>query len=100
MALSKLQFMLDGIPVGYFEGNDFPSSPGRYRYMPFRGPGHYVMRKQLSAGGRPRCYYDAGDIRVSFAVRDCPEYAVLDLCDFENSPQSDAKHHAGAEPPT
>jgi hypothetical protein len=80
--------MLDGIPVGYFEESDFPRSPGCYRYTPFRGPGHYVMRKERSAGGRPRCYYDADDVRVSFVVCDCPEYGVLELCDFESLPRN------------
>jgi hypothetical protein len=91
MALSKFKFMLDGIPVGYFEESDFPRLTGRYRYTPFRGPGHYVMHKQQSAGGRPRCYYDDGGVRVSFAVHNCPEYGVLELCDFESSSQNDAK---------
>ena len=72
-------------PVGVFEERDHPRSPGRYRYMPFRGLGHLSMQKHLRAGGNPRCYYDIGDVRVSFTVRDCPEYGVLELEKFEVS---------------
>ena len=83
---SNHTFMFSGMPVGYFEEHDFPRAVGRYRYMPFRGPGHYEMQTQRRSGASPRCYYDTDDIRVSFTVRDCPEYGVLELCDFESSP--------------
>ena len=80
------EFMFNGLQVGCFE-EAFPRSPGRYRYMPYRSGGHYEMHKQRRANGGARCYYDSGGTRVSFMVTDCPEYGVLELHDFETSPQ-------------
>ena len=57
----------------------------RCRYTPFRGVGHYEMQTERQTGGSPRCYYDNDGIRVSFTVRDCPAYGVLDLCDLDTS---------------
>jgi len=86
--MPELELRFDGMAVGRFEEPDFPRSPGRYRYEPYRGPGHYEMQTQRRAGGSPRCYYDAQDVRVTFTVRDCPEYGVLELCDFETTPRN------------
>jgi hypothetical protein len=85
MAEIERDFFLDGMPVGYFDGQDFPSCPGSYQYMPYRGGGHYRMQLQLSAGESPRCTYDCGNTRVSFIVSGCPEYGVLELRDFDRS---------------
>jgi len=82
------EFFIDGMPVGYFEETEMPRVAGRFRYMPYRGAGHYEMQTLRKAGDCPRCYYDAGDSRVSFVVRDCPDYGVLELDDFETSPRS------------
>jgi hypothetical protein len=82
--MSKLpDFFFDGTEVGYFRGGAFPQSAGRYQYEPYRGPGHYEMQTRLEAGGSPRCYYDIDGFRTKFTVRACPEYGVLELCDFE-----------------
>jgi hypothetical protein len=78
------EFMFDGMPVGCFE--QMPRSPGRYRYEPYRGPGHYEVQTLRRSGGNPRCYYESGAERVSFTVRDCPEYGVLELYEFETFP--------------
>ena len=85
MADLEHDFMFEGMEVGVFEGVDSPRSPGRYRYEPYRGPGHYEMQTRRRSGESPRCYYDRDGVRVSFTVRDCPEYGVLELCDFESS---------------
>jgi hypothetical protein len=86
MPLAETEFMFDGVAVGFFEEVKPPSSPGLYRYMPYRGPGHYEMQTLRRAGGSPRCYYELDGVRVSFTVRDCPEYGVLELCDFDTTP--------------
>jgi hypothetical protein len=85
--MSKLpDFYFDGTAVGYFRGGAFPQSAGRYHYEPYRGPGHYEMQESLGAGGSPRCYYETGGVRTTFVVRACPEYGVIELCNFESSP--------------
>jgi hypothetical protein len=38
-----LEFTFEGKPVGYFEESECPRVPGRYRYMPYRGIGHYEL---------------------------------------------------------
>jgi hypothetical protein len=78
-------FEFKGRSVGRFEESDYPRTPGRYRYEPFRGPGHYKMQTFLRGGGKPRCYYNEGINRVYFTVNDCPEYGVLDLRDFRTT---------------
>ena len=69
--------------VGCFEEPDFPHINGRYRYMPYRGPGHYFMQTERRGGRSPRCCYDASGVLVSFMVLDCPEFGVLELSDFD-----------------
>jgi len=76
-------FMFEGMEVGIFQ--ELPRSPGRFPYEPYRGPGHYEMLRRLSAGEKPRCYFDSDGVRVSFTVQSCPAYGVLDLYDFESS---------------
>jgi hypothetical protein len=84
MARDEREFQFNGMPVGYFE-TDLPRASGRYRYVPYRGPGHYEMQIQLRARGAARCCYDAEDLPVWFTVSACPEYGVLELADFENA---------------
>ena len=76
-------FMFESLPVGSLEERDYPRTPGQYRYMPFRGPGHYKMQTLLRKGGRPRCHYNDGKNVISFTVQGCPKYGVLDLCEFQ-----------------
>jgi hypothetical protein len=83
MAEFDREFAFDGLPVGCFEGPDYPKSPGRYRYEPYRGPGHYLMETKRKAEGTARCYYDFDNVRVSFTVGGSPEYGVLELSDFQ-----------------
>jgi N-acetylglucosamine-6-phosphate deacetylase len=86
MSVTKPEFFFDGMAVGYFEEVEPPRSSGRYRYMLYRGPGHCEMQAYRCLKGSPRCYYAADNHRVSFTVSDCPEYGVLELCDFDISP--------------
>jgi hypothetical protein len=89
MPVTEIEFMFDGKAVGIFEEINPPCSTGLYRYMPFRGPGHYEMQTLRRAGNLPRCYYEANGVRVSFTVNDCPEYGVLELCDFDTTPSAE-----------
>ena len=45
----KLEFMFEGMPVGYFQEPEFPSTDGSYHYMPYRGLGIIAW---VSAWGR------------------------------------------------
>jgi hypothetical protein len=83
-----LEFMFDGLPVGCFEEAAYPSAPGRYRYMPYRGAGHYFMHQKRRESGAAHCTYECGGRRVSFVVIDCPEYGVLELRDFAEAPSA------------
>jgi len=78
----ELEFSYEGMPVGYFEEQRYPTVAGRYRYMPYRGPGHYKMQTARRAGARPRCTFHTDNRAVSFVVVDCPEYGVLELAEF------------------
>jgi hypothetical protein len=78
----ELEFSYRGMPVGYFEETQYPAAPGRYRYTPYRGWGHYEMHTALSAGERPRCSFQAGGREFAFTVVNCPKYGVLELADF------------------
>jgi hypothetical protein len=81
---------LDISSVGEFEEWERPRSDGQYRYLPFRSRGHFILQAQLRAGRQPRCYYDEGDVRISFTVSSCPEYGVLEVRDFARSPIGEA----------
>ena len=83
--MHELDFMFETGPVGYFEEPEYPHCDGRYRYMPYRSYSHYAMHEAHKGGGIPRCYFDVGEVRVSFGVRDFPEYGVLELYDFKSS---------------
>lgn len=80
-------FSYDGIPVGYFGGGIVPSAPGTYRYMPFRSLGHYLMGKELDAGGRPTCSYKRGGSVMRFEVQGRGGDKQLHLAAFTRSDQ-------------
>lgn len=81
--------MFKGMPVGYFEESEYPRRSGQYRYMPYRGLGHYQMQSERHEHGNVRCYFDVGSERISFAVLDCPENGLLELTDFEIEAKED-----------
>lgn len=87
MRPSPLSFDFCGQPVGCFDDGVAPQTDGLYRYQPFRGPGHLRMQQQLNAGGTATCHYQDAGSKVSFVVRACPEYGVLDLCAFTALPE-------------
>ena len=76
-----LEFIYEGKPVGYFEESECPTVSGRYRYMPYRGIGHYELGLALRDGKHPRCTVPSHP-DVSFSVLACPEYGVLELSEF------------------
>ena len=85
---SNLEFTYDGKPVGYFEEPECPRVSGRYRYVPYRGPGHYELQLAVRDGKTPRCVVPSNP-EISFAVLACPEYGVLELSEFSRPALSD-----------
>jgi hypothetical protein len=83
---AQLAFFLDGYPVGIFKENGYPTSPGRYRYCPYRGAGHLRMGTALREGLQPRCTFRTEERSVSFRVVNVPKYGLLDLTDFQEEP--------------
>jgi len=79
---APVTFYLDNLPVGYFLDDCTPEVDGNYKYMPFRGPGHYNLGLQLRNSRTPRCHYVANEKRVEFSVRTYVEYGVLCLSNF------------------
>jgi hypothetical protein len=73
-----LEFSFEGHVVGCFEEAAYPSEPGRYRYMPYRGPGHYDLTQAL-ARAAARCSYSGEHGTVEFDVAAVPEYGVLQI---------------------
>jgi hypothetical protein len=79
----RLVFEFDGDHVGCFEGIDgYPTTPGKYRYMPFRGPGHYEMREACARRGSARCSYRTAEGVVEFTARPANEYGALEISDI------------------
>lgn len=82
-APTELKFSFNGMRVGLFNAADPPTGPGRYRYIPYRSGGHYLMHEALARGMRPRCTIIANGRLVSLAVVGFPEYGVLELAEFQ-----------------
>ena len=61
------EFFFGEDSVGYFESQS-PSSPGEYRYMPFRGLGHFRLVQALASSGSQRGYYFAAGEKRYFTV--------------------------------
>jgi hypothetical protein len=65
----NIRFFFGSQVVGYFEDGP-PSSAGQYRYMPFRGPGHFCLVQELARKGPQQCHYDTdGEARYFTVVR-------------------------------
>jgi hypothetical protein len=69
------EFFFEDHAVGYFE-DQLPSSPGEYRYMPFRGP-HLRLVEALASSGSQRCYYMIEGKKQYFIVLKTPSHGVL-----------------------
>jgi len=82
---APVTFYLDNLPVGSFSDDCAPLTEGEYKYMPYRGPGHYNLALQLKASRVPRCHYNLDARRVEFTVLAHVEYGVLRLSGFETS---------------
>ena len=77
-------FFFEGNAVGYFTEEPLPTVPGRYPYMPYRGPGHYKLGVALRSQGPQRCNYVAHGKKMHFTVVAWVSYGLLELSDFES----------------
>ena len=82
-----LEFHFLGYAVGLLLADDPPRLTGQYRYMPYRSGGHFFMHVRLRSRGKAKCSYETNDEIVKFTVSSCPEYGILELCDFEINPR-------------
>jgi hypothetical protein len=76
-------FFFEDRPVGYFEDDQLPCSPGSYRYVPYRGPGHLQLQQALVSQGPQRCHYIAKNAKRYFTVVACPAHGLLELANFD-----------------
>ena len=83
----KIQFFFGHQVVGYFEDQP-PSSAGEYRYMPFRGLGHYRLGQELGRKGPQYCHYVANGETRYFTVARIPRRYVLEVSELVPSPVS------------
>ncbi len=85
--LENIRFFFGHQVVGYFEGLP-PSSAGEYRYMPFRGPGHFRLVQELARNGPRYCHYVANGETHYFTVASIPNPYVLEVSELVASPVS------------
>lgn len=71
-------FFFEEYAVGYFE-DERPSSPGQYRYMPFRGPGHWRLAQALASSGSQSCYHVTQGEKHYFTVLSIASYGILQV---------------------
>jgi len=77
-----MEFFFNNLAVGYFTAEKYPTTAGRFEYMPYRGPGHYQMQEEIEAQGCCQCYYQHNGKIIQFVVLNYPKYGVLDLAEF------------------
>jgi hypothetical protein len=88
--MTDLEFTFGNNVVGTFEETSYPRTPGRYHYMPYRGPGHFDMQESLKLNGKAKCHFGTEQERISFSVVSCPEYGILQLENFESEKRTKA----------
>src|SRR5262249_62080621 len=75
-------FFLEAIPAASSREPHPPASPGSYKYMPYRGPGHYKLGQALSSRGPQRCHYFLNGEPRNFTVVSFVSYGLLELSGF------------------
>lgn len=81
MQQPEFEFAYEGRPVGYLQEANCPADEGHYRYVPYHGIGSFMLALAIRKGHHPRCTL-LNHPDVSFVVRSCPQYGVIELCDF------------------
>lgn len=73
------EFFYDEMAVGLLLDSPLPAAPSRWRYEPYRGPGHYELGTRLDAGQQAWCSYVSGDRMVRFLVTGISTHGVLQV---------------------
>jgi hypothetical protein len=79
---SILEFYINDMVVGTFEGNRYPVQDGEYKYMPYRGPGHLEMQNRLKKDGKAQCKYILKNKDIIFDITACPKYGIVVLANI------------------
>lgn len=74
---SERDFFFEGVRVGYFE-DVLPSSPGVFRYMPYRGYGHWRLGEALASHSQS-CYYVSHGKKHHFTLARIVSYGLLEV---------------------
>ena len=77
----KIEFFFGSHVVGYFEDQP-PLSAGEYPYMPFRGPGHFLLGQELKRKGPQYCHYVTNDENRYFTVARIARPHVLEVSEL------------------
>ena len=74
------EFLFSKMPAGRFvEPETYPTAPGRYRYMPFRGIGHLRLQEEVRLRGAARCSFVSGEAEFEFTCTTDSEYGILEI---------------------
>lgn len=80
----KLDFSCDGKLAGRFvDMATYPIGSGRYKYMPYRGPGHLALQEECRRSGFARCTWPGQNGAISFVARPVTEYGLLDVSEIQ-----------------
>ena len=74
--------MFNEMVVGEFS-NGYPTVPGDFTYMPYRGPGHGQMQKTLMESGQTTCSFKKGNETFTLTIIARPKYRVLTASDLK-----------------
>jgi hypothetical protein len=77
----KLDFLFQGRAVGYFEDLiEYPPSPGKYRYEPYRSFGSYQLGEQCRRDGNAICSFrtETGDVEIRVRLDIDPKIIHID----------------------
>ena len=83
----NLDFLYNNEPVGYFiEIDSFPTIPGKYKYMPYRSPGHFQMYEECSKSGKVNCSFSDSGFDKTITVRISDNYGEIHIDKIDTEP--------------
>ena len=78
--MPNLDFFYDGQRAGYFADIDqYPSTPGSYRYVAYRGVGHLRFVEECRHSGQATCTFPGDSGEVVFVASIPAETQVLEI---------------------
>jgi hypothetical protein len=80
MMQTRLDFFFQGSEVGYFmDLTDYPTTPGSYRYMPYRSLAHYLFGEACQRDRSARCAFTTSAGEMAFMARIGPNYGIIHI---------------------